>query len=60
MNDSQLCVAIGVQVFAVLMGFIGTVLKINTINGRITSLEAAINRAFTSLEARFAERLEPR
>jgi hypothetical protein len=53
MNDSRFYLVIGVQVFAVLMGFIGTVLKVNTINGRITSLETAINTRLSSLESRF-------
>jgi hypothetical protein len=52
MNDAQLYLAIGVPVFAVLMGFMGTVLQINTINARLTSLEAAVNTRFSSLESR--------
>ena len=52
MNDAQLYLVIGVQVFAVLVGFMGTVLKINTINSRIASLEAAAHRRFNSLESR--------
>ena len=64
MNDAQLYLAIGVPVFAVLMGFMGSVLQVNTINARITSLEAAlssrivsfensVNSRFSSLESRF-------
>lgn len=53
MNDAQLYLAIGVPVFAVLMGFMGTVLQINTINARFTSLETTINTRIGSLEARF-------
>jgi hypothetical protein len=64
MNDAQLYLAIGVPVFAVLMGFIGSIFQVNTINARITSLEAAmnnrigsfessVNNRFSSLESRF-------
>jgi hypothetical protein len=53
MNDAQLYLAIGVPVFAVLMGFMGSVLQVNTINARITSLETAMNSRFISLETRF-------
>jgi hypothetical protein len=64
MNDTQLYLAIGVPVFAVLMGFMGSVMQVNTINARITSLEAAfnsriagfessINNRFSRLESRF-------
>lgn len=53
MNDTQLYLAIGIPVFAVLMGFMGSVLQVNTINARITSLEAAFNSRFGSLESRF-------
>ena len=53
MNDAQLYFAIGVPVFAVLMGFLGVVLQVNTINARIENLEATVNSRFTSLESRF-------
>jgi hypothetical protein len=53
MNDAQLYLVIGLQVFAVLMGFVGTVLQVDTINARISSLEAAVKSGFDSLESRF-------
>ena len=53
MTDSQLYFAIGVPVFAVLMGFLGSVLQVNTINARITSLETAMNARLSALENRF-------
>jgi hypothetical protein len=53
MSDTQLYFAIGIPVFTVLVGFIGTVMQVNTINARITSLETTFNSRFTSLEARF-------
>jgi hypothetical protein len=53
MNDAQLYFAIGVPVFTVLMGFLGIVLQVNTINARIENLEATVNSRFTSLESRF-------
>jgi hypothetical protein len=43
MTDTQLSFSIGLPVFAVLMGFLGSVLQVNTINSRITSLEATFN-----------------
>jgi hypothetical protein len=36
-----------------LIGFIGSIIQVNTINARITSLETAFNSRFSSLEARF-------
>jgi hypothetical protein len=53
MSNTQLYFAICVPVFAMLMAFLGTVLQINTINARFTSLEATINSRIGSLEARF-------
>ena len=53
MNNAQLYFSIGVPVFAVLMAFLGSVLQVNTINARITSLEATVNTRLGSLEARF-------
>lgn len=53
MTDTQLYFAIGVPVFAVLMGFLGSVLQVNTINARIASLEMAMNSRFSRLETRF-------
>jgi len=50
MYDAQLYLAIGVPVFAVLMAFMGSALQVNTINARITSLEAAFNSRITGLE----------
>jgi hypothetical protein len=35
------------------MGFLGSVLQVNTINARITSLETTVNSRFGSLETRF-------
>jgi hypothetical protein len=53
MNDTQLYLAIGLPVFAVLMGSLGNVLQVNTINARLTSLEGTINARLTSIENRF-------
>jgi hypothetical protein len=53
MTDIQLYFAIGVPTFAILISFVGSVLQVNTINARITSLETAINIRFASLEGRF-------
>jgi hypothetical protein len=58
MTDIQLYFAIGVPAFAILISFVGSMLQVNTINARITSLETGINARLntleTSLNTRFA------
>jgi len=56
MNDTQLYLAVGLPVFAVLLGFLGNVLQVNTINARLTSLEGSLNARLTSLEGNMNSR----
>jgi hypothetical protein len=51
MSDGQLYLAIGLPVFGAFVGYICIVLQVNTINARITSLEATVNSRFNSLES---------
>ena len=60
MTDAQLYLAIGVPVFAVMVGIVAGILQMNSMGGhftsmeaRFTSLETSLNARFTSLEARF-------
>jgi hypothetical protein len=59
MTDIQLYFAIGVPTVAILISFVGSVLQVNTINARITSLATSLNTRFASLEGGF-ERLDRR
>jgi len=49
MTDTQLFLAIGLPVFAIMMNFLANTMQFNSMNARFTSLE---NR-FASFEARF-------
>jgi hypothetical protein len=53
MTDVQLYFAIGVPVFAVMVGIVAGILQMNSIGGRFTSMEAR----FTSFEASMSARL---
>ena len=53
MTDAQLCLLIGLPVFAVWMNMLAGMLQMNSINSRITSLESNMNARFTSVENRF-------
>ncbi len=52
MSDTQLYFAIGVPVFAVMMGFLANMFQMNALNARFTGLEANFNARFSGLEAR--------
>jgi len=53
MTDTQLYLAVGLPVFAVLMSIMAGVMQHNSIMARFTSLEATMNARFTGLENRF-------
>lgn len=53
MTETQLYFSIGLPVFTILLAFLGTVLQVNTIKARITSLETTMHNGFGSLETRF-------
>jgi hypothetical protein len=53
MTDAQLYLAIGVPVFAVMLGIVAGILQMNAMGGRFTSMEARL----TSLEASLSARL---
>ena len=53
MGDTQLYFAIGVPVFAVMMGILAGIFQMNAMGGRFTSMEAR----FTSLESNLGTRL---
>jgi hypothetical protein len=52
-NDTQLYLAIGLPVFAVMMNILAGILQHNATGARFTSLETNMNARFTSLENRF-------
>jgi hypothetical protein len=53
MTDAQLYFAIGVPVFAVMVGIVAGILQMNSIGGRFTSMEGRL----TSFEASMSARL---
>jgi hypothetical protein len=57
MTDIQLYFAIGAPTFAILISFVGSMLQVNTINARITSLETGINARLISLETSLNTRI---
>jgi hypothetical protein len=52
-NDTQLYLAIGLPVFAVMINILTGVMQHGATNSRLTSLETNMNGRFTSLENRF-------
>jgi hypothetical protein len=56
-TDTQLYLAIGMPVFAILIGIISNGLQMSAINARITSLEGTMNARFIALESRFDQRM---
>ena len=50
MNNTQLYLAIGLPVFAVMMGILASMVQITAINARMTSLETSLGARMTSLE----------
>jgi hypothetical protein len=50
MTDTQLYLAVGLPVLAILMSFLGTTFQFGTVNSRITSSETSTNARITSLE----------
>jgi hypothetical protein len=53
MTDAQWYFAIGVPVFAVMVGIVAGILQMNSIGGRFTSMEARFTSFEASMNARF-------
>jgi hypothetical protein len=53
LTDTQLYLAIGLPVFAVMMNMIAGIVQHSSTQSRFTSLESTMNGRFTSLENRF-------
>ena len=51
--DTQLYLAIGLPILAVLLGFTANMIQVSSLNSRFSSLEAQMNSRFSSLENQF-------
>ncbi|MGD1072854.1 MAG: hypothetical protein ABSB15_22255 [Bryobacteraceae bacterium] len=56
MDNTQLYLAIGLPVFAVMMGILASTVQITAINARMTSLETSLGTRMTSLETTVSAR----